>query len=179
MNHLLVPTLYFMSQPEALRFNPATYGGQWLLIGITDLDSKNQPQPLAYPFADQYAHIERLSFYDTYDCDGLTTADVQRVHAAIANAVHHQYHIAVHCFMGVSRSAAIARYVSEHTVAKDLDRYREHNKTVLNKFKTQPVLEGAAAYRVSAYPRKRAYVCFGCGGLGCEQCHDGYLYLSE
>lgn len=178
MGALVTPTVFFMSEAQALRFNPEDFGGKWLLIGITDPTPTGKPAPLAYPFEAQFARVERLSFYDTNDQDVLDDTDVQRVHEAIQQATQEKWHIAIHCYMGVSRSGAVAKYISSHTVDYTMRSYHDHNEALFWHLGQLAVLPNAKPYRVYKYPRGHAYRCDDCDGLGCNHCEDGKRYTN-
>lgn len=97
-----------------------------LLISINDTEEEAEE-------IRSHSHVEGkvLSIIALDTQDGLTKADCERIITAV-NSVSKDGFIAVHCFLGASRSPAVARFICEHLGVDDRDimSYPYYNRSV-------------------------------------------------
>lgn len=125
----MLKEVIFANQAEAEQ----TLGkGDWVVISVT------QPSEPDVPLKPGWRAIHRLKFHDTEDEDSiLAVFSIEQAKAIVAFLAEHAHQVAgilVHCHAGVSRSAAIARFIGERYAVDDFikryARYTRHNKLV-------------------------------------------------
>lgn len=171
--------VYYMAQEFAKRFNPDAHGKNWIMISITDPGC----EPVQFLHQDKFLEIERFYFLDHPTC-AITDEDAYRLHQVLQKAIVNNQNIAVHCFMGVSRSGAVAKYLSQFTAENQMSSYQQNNQLVSTKLNQYalPSFEG----KVLAHPYdtvNKWRKCLECYGLGCPHCEDGkvrsYIYIGD
>lgn len=93
-----------------------------------------------------------LKFQDIDDnSSGFTDKDAQRVINFVQESVVKRKDIVVHCFAGISRSGAVAKFVNEHWGLGDeyLETYQGHNRHIYYK-----LLENAGVPTLRQYYAK-------------------------
>jgi predicted protein tyrosine phosphatase len=119
----------FVNQAEA---EQARGKDNWVVISVT------QPSEPDVPLKPGWRAILRLKFHDTDDENSiLSVFSIEQARAVIAFVEEHAARAAgvlVHCHAGVSRSAAIARFIGERYAVdgflKRYASYTRHNKLV-------------------------------------------------
>lgn len=126
----------FVSRADALAMIEQGYfaDGKTDLISISDTNKEKQAVRAAWLAnkADANAAIF-LNFLDISDiaCQ-LTDAKAQRIVDFSTATIKKRKNLVVHCFLGVSRSGAVAKFVNDHWGLGDryLEDYVGHNKYV-------------------------------------------------
>ena len=174
--------ILYMARDVAIRFDPTSLGGKWAMLSIND-QGTFMPK-FEHPFEEVFiAH-----FADTDDPGAANAphpALAEDIQDALARWVAMDYNIAVHCFMGVSRSAAIALHVEQYSEGARMRKYSHANPLVLQLLREAEAAQGDEVFTAKrtqyigyAYPYdigKRKRPCWDCGGLGCANCEDGYV----
>lgn len=161
--------IFFTSQQEALKFDPTLFEGDWVAVSISDPCA--QTPVLSQNFED----ILTLKFLDAPDLQGLTNSQAQQLVAFLKKNVFLNKNILIHCFMGTSRSGAIAKYLDAFCLMPRLTTYQYENKQLLQKLLLlQPTLPVINA-QVLSHPKETVTpdkTCFECFGQGCDRCNN-------
>lgn len=145
--------------------------------------SINDPNTALPTLSPLFQDVLSLQYLDHDSDSGMGHHDAQRVIAFLSQHLTEGRNIAIHCFMGVSRSGAIAQFVSEHTPQHPMRQYQHANQRSLTLLRRLPFAWRGEA-QVASHPydtMARRYLCLDCGGLGhidgetCPHCHDGYV----
>ena len=162
--------IYVMSQFEALKFKLDEHPGEWAAVSITD-----PTQGLM--FSQYFVDIFRLQFWD----DGKEVPSEEEIKGLLKfvdSVLAKNQNLLIHCFMGVSRSYALAKFLDSFSKRK-LVAYKDHNVgffQALGKEYSPEKYPSIAAgdNEVFAYPRETAgMVKCGCKGYDseCIRCH--------
>lgn len=97
-----------------------------------------------------------MYFFPTYfkDIDspesGFSVSEARSMQCFIEDCIDAKQNIIVHCFAGISRSGAIAKWINNHYALGDwyLDDYQGHNRYVYE------IMEEAAGCSMAAYYRE-------------------------
>ena len=115
----------FLSQAEAERTAALN---NWAVISITqpsDADAALQPG---------WAAVLRMRFHDTDDANSvLTVFNQEHAEAVVKFVREHEANvegILVHCHAGISRSAAIAKFIADTYSLAFPDKYASYNKLI-------------------------------------------------
>lgn len=172
-----------MSQFEALKFRLQDYPGKWAAVSITDPGD-------GIMFSQGFEGVFRLEFLD----DAKDVPENRKIYELlqfIEKVLVSEQNLLIHCFMGVSRSYALAVFLDSFSKLKLKD-YKKHNRPFshalnaqFNPDKFPSISKGD--FEVYAHPREtinELVTCPICMGhdLECRLCHgDGkvskYWYM--
>lgn len=166
----------YMSQTSAKKFNPADIDPHkpWCMLSISDPGAdKIQLDP------NVFSDILRLEFLDVTGGAGcVTDAQLNKIAEFVQlNFVDKGLNLAVHCFMGSSRSAAVAKCIDDHCVEPNMRKYYAHNELIYKSLKDKLPFSSMANLPVSVYSHPEQsgnlwQICWDCYGDGCEFCDD-------
>jgi predicted protein tyrosine phosphatase len=121
----MLKQVVFVSQAEAERTQADT---RWAMISIT------QPSDSPAALQDGWYRVLRMRFHDTDDADSVLTVftktDAEAVVSFVRSVAEHVDGIVVHCHAGISRSAAIAKFIADEYQLPFPEKYASHNKLI-------------------------------------------------
>lgn len=121
----MLKQVVFMSQVKAEQ-TPAVPG--WVVISIT------QPSDPPAALQEGWAAVLRMRFHDTDDAESILTVfskeDAETVVAFVRQHAENVNGILVHCSAGISRSAAIAKFVADTYQLDFPEKYSAYNKLI-------------------------------------------------
>lgn len=175
--------IYVMSQFEALKFKLTDYPGTWNVVSITD-------PAMGLMFSQYFNDVFRLEFLDDGK-DVPSTIDLELLLRFVDKTFENKHNLLIHCFMGVSRSYALAKFLDSFSKNK-LKQYNKYNQKFLEALRTvhfqnsYPFIT-KGDHEVFAHPRETAsefVTCPICMGhdMECNLCQGNgkvskYWYL--
>ena len=132
--------IHWLGRSEAIRFiedDENLEDGQVDFISVSDTNKEKDHMTNLWKITKgETSAAIFLNFADTEDeySSGLTDAKVDKIISFLAETNKKDKELLVHCFMGISRSAAIAKYYNDfyHKGDKALENYTAHNRMVYN-----------------------------------------------
>lgn len=102
------------------------------IISISDTNREKQEMYTLCKEHSQGRCKAFLNFPDVEDSVSLTTNKLQQVLRVSEYAFKNKLDVIVHCFLGVSRSGAVAKYINDYYMLGDryLEDYVGHNKNL-------------------------------------------------
>lgn len=171
-----------MSRDQAITFDPTTLEGDWAMLSICE---PNQPMPrFKHAFKDILT-VQFLDREDPRDAKSPNLSQATLIQKKLDEWVSDGLNIAVHCFAGVSRSAAVAKHLEQYSPEARMKKYPNANKLLLKLLNEAEYVKHTEAFKLKrtqylgyAFPydlNKRKRVCLDCGGTGCDYCEDGFI----
>ena len=121
----MLKQVVFMSQAAA-ESAPAAPG--WAVISIT------QPSDPPAALREGWAAVLRMRFHDTDEADSILTVfsreDAETVVQFVREHAERVEGILVHCSAGISRSAAVAKFIADTYRLHFPDKYSAYNKLI-------------------------------------------------
>ena len=102
------------------------------LISISDTNKEKSYMSDLWSYNVDKGHAIFLNFPDVEDGSGLTNQKLEQIIRFSDKSVRANSDIVVHCFAGISRSGAVAKWINEYFLLGNqyLDDYVGHNKHI-------------------------------------------------
>lgn len=143
----------FVSRQQMKQAMEYEFDSNLAIISISD--TKVEMEEMNSLLSNSQCDYLCLWFADSEESDGITDEQAKY----ILSFINHKNDFMIHCFAGVSRSGAVAKFINEYYEHGHmwLEDYQGHNKRVYNKLMAAAGLSLAAYYEELEKQERRGY----------------------